>query len=207
MRQKRFLYRRSGFTLIEMIGVIAIIAILAAFITPKVFKVINDSKVTRFAGEVSAYAAAVTEWYRDMGTLESLNASGVADDNTPLEGDLISNGGTTATTGLWVNWDGPYIDSVTSKSLGTTLQIYTYDGVSGTSTPGAGTVNDFDLNDDGANDMTNKTVVCIRLQGVTTSDKEKIDSILDKGLTSSTRATSGKVKYNGTYLIIYLASA
>ena len=200
--------RKSGFTLIEMIGVIAVIAILAAFITPKVFKVIKDSKVTRFAGEIPTYTTAVTNWYKDIGTLQSLNVSGVVVTNdATFQTALMANQGTTATTGLWADWDGPYIDSVASKSIGTALVFYSYAGLAGTAPPVATAVNSFDLNDDNANDMAGKQVTSISLTGVSASDVIKVDSILDKGLTGSTRATSGRVKYSGTTLYIYLASS
>lgn len=206
---KSILSRKSGFTLIEMIGVIAIIAILAAFVTPKVFQVIRDSKVTRFAGEVPTYAAAVTSWYKDVGTLQSLNASGVATTaDTSFEIELIGNQGTTATTGLWTNWDGPYIDSVANISLGTALTLETNAGTSGTSAPAAANSTAFDLDDDNANDMASKQVVAIKLTGISDGEFAKVDGMLDKGLTASNNATSGRVKYDssGDIMYIYLAS-
>ena len=43
-------YRKAtGFTLIEMIGVLAVIAILAALLIPKVFEAINNSRINNAA--------------------------------------------------------------------------------------------------------------------------------------------------------------
>ncbi len=209
MKVKSIVNSKSGFTLIEMIGVIAVIAILAAFITPKVFMTIEDSKVTRFAGEIPSYAIAVTDWYKDIGTLQSLNASGVATTpDTSFQAELIANQGTTATTGLWTNWDGPYIDSVANISLGTALTLETNAGTSGTSAPAAANSTAFDLDDDNANDMASKQVVAIKLTGISDGEFAKVDGMLDKGLTAANNATSGKVKYDssGDIMYIYLAS-
>ncbi|RLA04492.1 MAG: hypothetical protein DRQ54_09440, partial [Gammaproteobacteria bacterium] len=64
----------SGFTLIEMIGVLAIIAILAASVAPRVFDVIADSRGTRAVTEVRAIETAVARFYGDVGTLQNLDA-------------------------------------------------------------------------------------------------------------------------------------
>ncbi len=206
---KSILRRKSGFTLIEMIGVIAIIGILAAVITPKIFKTIEDSKVTRFAGEVPTYASAVTSWYKDIGTIQSLNASGVATTpDTSFQIELIANQGTTATTGLWTNWDGPYIDTVANVSLGSVLTVETNAGTAGTAAPAATNSTAFDLDDDNANDMASKQVVAIKITGILDGEFGKVDGMLDKGLTAANNATSGKVKYDaaGDIMYIYLAS-
>ncbi|KHE93187.1 MAG: type II secretion system GspH family protein [Candidatus Scalindua rubra] len=201
---------KSGFTLIEMIGVVAIIAILSAFITPKVFEVIEDSKVTRFAGEVSTYTAAVTNWYKDIGSLRSMRSNGVLTaTDTSFQVELMDNQGSTPTTGFWARWNGPYIDSVSNISLGTALTIESRVGSTSTGPPAAGNSTTFDLNDDNANDMANKQVVAIRLSGVTLGQFTKIDSILDRGLTAANNQTSGKVKYTtagGGRVYIYIAS-
>ena len=201
--------KKSGFTLIEMIGVIAIIAILAAFVTPKVFQSIEDSKITRFVGETPGYAAAVTKWYKDIGTLQSLNASGVAaTPDTSFQVELIANQGTSSTTGLWNSWNGPYIDSVANISLGSALTVETNAGASGTSAPAATNSTSWDLDDNNANEMASKQVVAIKLTGILDGEFSKVDSMLDKGLTAARNATSGRVKYDssGDVLYIYLAS-
>ncbi len=209
MKVKSIVNGKSGFTLIEMIGVIAIIAILAAFISPKVFKAIEDAKVTRFVGETPTYATAVTKWYKDVGTLQSLNASGVATTpDTSFQIELIANKGTTATTGLWNNWDGPYIDSVANISLGSVLTVETNAGTSGTAAPAAANSTAFDLDDDNKNDMDSKQVVALKLTGILDGEFSKVDGMLDKGLTAANNATSGRVKYDATgdILYIYMAS-
>ncbi len=207
MKVRNNVNSKSGFTLIEMIGVIAIIAILAAFITPKVFKTIEDSKVTRFAGEIPSYATAVTGWYKDIGTLQSLNSSGVATTpDTSFQAELISTSGNTAL--LWAQWDGPYIDSVANISVGSALTIETNAGTSGTAAPSNATSMAFDLDDDDANDMASKQVAAIKLTGISDGEFAKIDAIMDKGLTASRNDSSGRVKYDSTndILYIYLAS-
>ncbi len=210
--------RKPGFTLIEMIGVLSVIAVLAAFIAPKVFKTVDDSKVSRFVGAVPVYANAVTSWYKDIGTLMSLDASGAA--TTPdisFQDELISASGNTAL--LWARWNGPYINSVETSSFGSALTFETNEGTSGTSAPIASDVKAFDLDDDQANDMAGRQVVTIKLTGLTSSDCVKIDRILDKGFNVTNRATSGRVKYwgasssggcssssGGTTLCVYIAS-
>lgn len=209
MKSKQYVDRNKGFTLIEMLGVIAIIAILAAVITPKVFKAIQDSKATRFAGEIGTYKTSIVGWYKDVGSLQSLAAAGtLVGTDTSFEVELIANQGTTPTTGLWARWAGPYIDTVANISIGAVLSIETNTGTAGTGAPAAANSTAFDLDDDNANDMDSKQVVALKLTGVTNSEFLKVDGTLDLGLTAANNATSGRVKYDsaGTTLYVFLVS-
>ena len=57
----------KGFTLIEVVVVVAVIAILAAVLTPYITKYIDDSKIAKARNEVQVIAAAVTNAYKDPG--------------------------------------------------------------------------------------------------------------------------------------------
>jgi prepilin-type N-terminal cleavage/methylation domain-containing protein len=61
--------RRNAFTLIEMIGVLAVIAILAAVLIPKVFQAINDSRVNNAAMSCQTVKTAIADHYAKFGGL------------------------------------------------------------------------------------------------------------------------------------------
>ena len=58
-----------AFTLIEMIGVLAVIAILAALLIPKVFNAINDARVNNVIVSYETIKTAVTDHYGKCGAL------------------------------------------------------------------------------------------------------------------------------------------
>src|SRR6266487_2810379 len=59
----------QGFTLIEMIGVLAVIAILAAVLVPKVFEAINNSRINNTAMTCQSVKTAIIDHYAKFGTL------------------------------------------------------------------------------------------------------------------------------------------
>jgi prepilin-type N-terminal cleavage/methylation domain-containing protein len=60
---------RSGFTLIEMLVVIAIIAILAGLLFPAINRALETAKRNQAAADVRAIAAAINMFYNDYGYL------------------------------------------------------------------------------------------------------------------------------------------
>ena len=64
--------KAGAFTLIEMIGVLAVIAILAALLIPKVFSAINDARVNNVVLSYNTIKTAVTDHYGKYGQLNML---------------------------------------------------------------------------------------------------------------------------------------
>jgi len=58
---------KGGFTMVELIVIIAIIAILSAILIPAVFNQIKKSKTARLENELQSLKTAVLQYYADVG--------------------------------------------------------------------------------------------------------------------------------------------
>src|SRR5579883_2612361 len=118
---RRLLRSQTGFSLVEMIGVLAIIAILAVIIVPKVFSTIESSRVSSAVGAVTSMRTAITDFSGKYGTIPTTTATSRIDDllvtagilesrftvkignqapNPPRAGDAwVNNSGTWSTNG------------------------------------------------------------------------------------------------------------
>lgn len=101
--------RQQGFTLIELMIVVAIIGILAAIAIPMYQNYTIKAEVTEGINLAGGQKAAVTEYYADHGTFPSSNSlAGIATD-TSITGKYVtqvqvgSNGVITATFGNKAN--------------------------------------------------------------------------------------------------------
>jgi prepilin-type N-terminal cleavage/methylation domain-containing protein len=83
-------HRHSGFSLVEMIGVLAIIAILAVVIVPKVFSTIAASRVTNAVASITSIKTAVAEYAGKHGTIPLSDAQSRIDDLLVAAGMLES---------------------------------------------------------------------------------------------------------------------
>lgn len=81
--------KSRGFTLIEMVVVLAVVAILAAILTPTIAKNINDAKISRANNEAQVIGAAIGSFFKDVGRWPTAGTT-LADTQTLL----YSNGGT-----------------------------------------------------------------------------------------------------------------
>lgn len=212
----------QGFTLVEMIGVLAIIAILIALLLPKIFTLIASSKASSLAAAIRTYETAVAKYYGDIGTIWPLNAAGVpAQENTgnsanaaSLAARLTLDASDPLNTGTnqWSRFRGPYLEKFNSNvppGLGTTMLIPAQIAV-GLGTATTATNIGWDLKgDDGNSDLpTGARVVYLRVDGVSDTEFNEIDGIIDAGIGTNLaeRQLRGRVKYSAPNdrLYVYL---
>src|SRR5439155_3344394 len=68
----------QGFTLIEMIGVLAVIAILASMLIPKIFEAINSARINNTIQSYNAIKTAVMDHYGKYGAINLLGTTQVS---------------------------------------------------------------------------------------------------------------------------------
>ena len=152
--------KNQGFTLMEMIGVMAVIAILASVSTPAIIEAIRNAKITSFVEDVNTIRSSVASFYKDTGNFPlhvptSTNAS---------QHQLMKNTATPMS-----GWDGPYLE----KDIMNPFSEGAYRGVLNTNNANY----QFDLDGDGSVDTTSVSVM--RVDGVTDTEAQKISDILD----------------------------
>ncbi len=69
-------FNRRGFTLIEIVIAVAIVAIFAAAMSPMVFRHLGDAKISKAQNETEVIATAVLSYYKDVGKWPITNADG-----------------------------------------------------------------------------------------------------------------------------------
>ena len=188
--------KQHGFTLMEMIGVMAVIAILASISAPSIIDAIRNAKITSFVEDSNGVRTAVAKFYEDTGNFPVHVASNGNQNQKQLMKD---------TTGGIAGWDGPYLE----KDLTNPFSEAGYRGV----LQQANANYQFDLDGDGNADTT--TVSVLRIDQVSNEEARKISDIIDNDgdVTTGTAAwnRAGRVKRFGTtgnsnsILLIYIS--
>lgn len=197
--------RKAGFSLVEMIGVLAIIAILAVVIVPKVFSTIASSRVTNAIGSVNTMRTAVTDFAGKYGTLPVTNnksrfddlliAAGILDTRfTPKIGTQPTS--KTVTGAKWTRSGDTWTNSGGSTQNNESRVVCQVTNTTNPSTAGG---RNFHL--DGSNSLpSGSRVVAAVLVGVSGAEAHELSQRLDGGaFTQATPATAdnqGKVVYN-----------
>ena len=177
--------QQYGFTLVEMIGVLAVIAILASVATPRIMESIEDAKVSKVIQQVKLLEGAVSTYYSDTGNWPRLNTdSNLA--TVPQDYQLTTNASSPSAT--VTGWQGPYVDTIPQNPFrsGQRVQL-----VEVGSTSGAACDVDGDGNKDGS-------FYVYHLESASTNLKmaEKISNIFDKDGGSANWKTQGRVRIN-----------
>jgi prepilin-type N-terminal cleavage/methylation domain-containing protein len=108
INKEALLLKRSsqqGFTLIEVIVAIAVVAILAGIITPSVIKHLDDSKHSRAQNDCLVIGSAIGSFYKDVGRWPNMTNTGavgvtllVSQGNTPAVAAGIGTWNTATTS-------------------------------------------------------------------------------------------------------------
>src|ERR1044072_6312054 len=113
--------RRAGFTLMELLIVIIVIAVLAAIALPKFINSGLRSKEASLKSDLKIYRNAVQLFLNDTGAYPS-NISALAATSAPASG-LDSAG--SAKSIVATDWKGPYIDAVMTDPVSGNAFTYT----------------------------------------------------------------------------------
>jgi len=180
--------RSRGFTLIEMIGVLAVIAILAALLVPKIFEAINNARVNNAAVSYNTAKTAIADHYAKFGTMLSSNGVPIVagqNQSTNMDKVLVAEG----------FMDKPFIVKIGD---GIQNRVEVVPAVTaGTAVDAANTAFDLDGSGAAVNDAPGSVVVWAVIYGVTEGDAKDLNDRIDGAtLGAATGADlKGRVKY------------
>ena len=143
-----------GFTLIEMVGVLAVIAILAALLVPKIFAAINDSRISSAVSSVNACKTATMSYFGKTAAFPTTNS---------FDGVLVGE---------------KLMDQLLNCKIAETSSAAEVVPIASTTVAGLdGKGTGFSL--DGTTPITGVKVVYIKLEGVTASDAKELSRRID----------------------------
>ncbi len=181
----------SAFTLVEIIGVVAVIAILAAVLTPRVVNVIARGKVSATAQSLGSLKSATTDYVARNGSLPIRAGTGSFNSAVAtgrFDADLIAGGFTEKLFACSIGtqiFDNSALNTRTHVRSQTALSA----GAVGVPTATAGGRNfDLDRDPSTADFTAGQTVVAAFIRSVALSDAIALNTILDGEVNTGTSA-------------------
>jgi prepilin-type N-terminal cleavage/methylation domain-containing protein len=181
--------KRSGFTLIEMIGVLAIIAVLAALLIPRIFSAINESRISGAAMSYNSLKSAAMTYFGKYGRFG--DAAGAAYSDAALAAPVVYD---------TVLLQAGVLEKPFTTKVGDTSPVNIALAAIGTVDPAdfdAASVPAFNL--DGVapvNDATGRAVIYATLTNVSADDAKDLNDRID-GAGAPLGAALGAADVNG----------
>ena len=207
--------RRSAFTLIEIIGVVAIIAILAAVLTPRVVSVIARGKVNATAQSLGSLKTATADYIGKNGSVPARAGTGstnAAVSTGRFDADLVAGGFTEKLFACSLGTQTFDASALTGRTHVRTLASTSAATVTApTATVGG---DNFNLDRDAgtADFTTGQMVVSAFIPGASLTDAIALNKILDGDDNTGTAAdTTGRCMYsaaavdNTVTIYVYIA--
>jgi prepilin-type N-terminal cleavage/methylation domain-containing protein len=177
--------RRSGFTLVETIVTVGLLAVLAAFVVPTVIQKASAADPLKVASDVAAIRTALETFQGDVkgGFPNQLRIL----TDKPLPQNHFIDSTTAFTPGQIASWNGPYLSATISTDANDSLPtgftahiknfVTRYDADNNAAalyaTPGAGTGGTFNPN--------NTLFAALTLVGLTAPQAQLVNRLIDGG--------------------------
>ncbi len=207
--------KAAAFTLIEIIGVVAVIAILAAVLTPRVVSVIARGKVSATAQSLGSLKSATTDYLTKNGSLPTRDGTGTTNGAVAtgrFDADLVTGGFTEKLFACSIGTQ-TFDSSALSGRVHIRSLAATSSGTVTAPTATVGGVNfDLDRSTSTADFTSGQMVVAAFIPGVAIADAIAMNKILDGDDNTGTSADStGRCMYsaaavdNTVTIYVYIA--
>ena len=192
--------KAAAFTLIEIIGVVAVIAILAAVLTPRVVNVIARGKISATAQSIGSLKSATTDYLGKNGSLPTRDGTGSTNGAVSVgrfDADLVTAGFTEKLFACSIG-----TQTFDSSALTGRIHIRSVSATSSATvtapTATVGGVNfDLDRSTSTADFTSGQMVVAAFIPGVSITDAIALNKILDGDDNTGTTADSiGRCMYS-----------
>jgi prepilin-type N-terminal cleavage/methylation domain-containing protein len=175
--------RRSGFTLVETIVTVGLLAVLAAFVVPTVIQKANAGDPVKVASDLSAIRTGLETFINDVKGGYPNQINQLAD--KPTTANHFIDSVTNLTPGQVAAWNGPYLGLAVGTSVGDSIAtgysafirnfLTRYDAANNAAaiyaTPGAGTGGTFNAN--------NTLFAAVTITGLTAAQAQLVNRLLD----------------------------
>ena len=189
--------KAEGFTLLEVIGVLAVVAILVGLLVPKIFGAIHNALISQTASSLNTLKTACVGHYAQFSSLAT-DGSGNSPSTIALDGTdarALEYDKVLLLEALLENQFAPKIGDGILAATNTHVQIVTALAVS---TQPTGDNAAYDLGANGLNEASGTVVVEAVITGVSVEDARSLNEIIDGsslGEDSNGNDLVGRVKY------------